>query len=176
MKNNNRNNLGDLPSLDNLLKLECLAQNKGSGVGFEDLIGIWKFESVWKQGSSKDNIFVNSLLKTFSANLELSHQKNISPHKTFNLSNSIRFGLLCIRFIGRGQLEGKQPVLKFYFSQIELKLASKILISRTLELPEKNSYPFFLLIGMDIDKNWLSARGRGGGLALWVKQKPQKFI
>jgi len=29
--------------------------------------------------------------------------------------------------------------------------------------------PFFSLVGISTKDNWLCARGRGGGLAIWVK-------
>ena len=66
-------------------------------------------------------------------------------------------------------MKGKQPLLAFYFNCIEFKAASNVLFSRSLEIPDENDRPFFALISMEENGYWLSARGRGGGLALWVK-------
>jgi len=38
-----------------------------------------------------------------------------------------------------------------------------------LKKPEDKKMPFFSLIGISTKDNWLCARGRGGGLAIWVK-------
>ena len=34
---------------------------------------------------------------------------------------------------------------------------------------EERNMPFFALIAMEERGQWLSARGRGGGLALWLR-------
>ena len=43
------------------------------------------------------------------------------------------------------------------------------LLERTLAQPKPQRMPFFALIAFGEDASWLCARGRGGGLALWVK-------
>ena len=35
--------------------------------------------------------------------------------------------------------------------------------------PEDKKMPFFSLVGISTKDQWLCARGRGGGLAIWVK-------
>ena len=66
-------------------------------------------------------------------------------------------------------MKGSQPLLPFFFDRIELKLGTSILFSRILERPDINKRPFFGLIGRDQSGQWLAARGRGGGLALWLR-------
>ena len=39
-----------------------------------------------------------------------------------------------------------------------------------MSMPEENDKPFFALIAIGHNGEWLSARGRGGGLALWHKR------
>ena len=34
--------------------------------------------------------------------------------------------------------------------------------------------PFFAFIGSDNSEGWLSARGRGGGIAIWIKDTELK--
>ena len=104
-----------LPSLKKLLELEVLARKDGSGIEYDSLIGIWKFVSVWKQGTDEQDSISSSLLRLFSASLELrKYQTNNELHR-FDVSNSIQFGVLKIRFFGSGELEGPQPLLLFYF-------------------------------------------------------------
>ena len=154
-----------IPNLTELLKYENSARKKGSGIEFDSLIGSWQFTSVWKSNSDKQDKIASSLLRLFNATLEI---KNNSDKK-YGLINSIEFGILKISFIGSGELKGNQPLLPFYFEIIELKLRNKILLSRLLKIPEVKNRPFFALIAKDEKGKWLSARGRGGGLALWVK-------
>ena len=87
----------------------------------------------------------------------------------FEVVNSIEFGLLSIRFKGCGELKGKQPLLPFYFEDIELKIGKDLCIRRSLNVPDEKKRPFFALIGIGDNIEWLAARGRGGGLAIWLK-------
>ncbi len=158
-----------LPDKEKLLKLEKLAISEGSGIEFDSLIGDWKFISVWTKGNgNKDSIF-SSLLRVFSANLEL--KKEISTEDTlkFSIINSIQFALFSIKFSGSGYLKGKQPLLPFFFNLIELKADSNVLFRRSLDEPEEKQKPFFALIAIEKNGAWLSARGKGGGLSLWLK-------
>ena len=46
-----------LPQFTEIKNLESISKKDGSGIGYEDLIGTWKFNSVWKKGSKEiDNI------------------------------------------------------------------------------------------------------------------------
>ena len=151
------------PTLAELLEFEKSSRKVGSGILFESLIGSWEFRSVWKIKSDNEDQISSSLLRLFNATLKI--QKN--SNTKFDLINSIKFGFLALSFIGSGELKGKQPLLPFYFEIIELKLNNKILLSRVLKIPEEKNRPFFALIAMGEKGKWLSARGRGGGLALW---------
>ena len=51
----------------------------------------------------------------------------------------------------------------------QIDLASFTILKRPLPKPEQKKIPFFALIAIGSDGKWLSARGKGGGLALWVK-------
>ena len=123
------------------------------------------FFPVWKQTNDNEDLISSSLLRLFVASLEIKKDES----NQFFIINSIQFGLLLIRFSGYGELQGKQLLLPFYFDSIELKVGSSILFSKSLEKPEEGKMPFFALISIEENGKWLAARGRGGGLALWVK-------
>ena len=158
-----------LPSLDRLIELEKKARIDGSGIESESLIGLWKFDSVWKQGSDKQDAISSTLLKVFTASLELNKAKQNNEKELFNITNSIKFGLISLRFSGKANLERKQPLLSFSFDCLQIKLASLIILKRSLPKTDKNKRPFFALIAIDSNGKWLSARGKGGGLALWQR-------
>ena len=89
----------------------------------------------------------------------------------FTIANAIKFGLLTLRFSGYANLERKQPLLPFSFDCIQIKLASLTILNRSLPVPDQKKRPFFALIAIDQNGKWLSARGKGGGLALWIEDK-----
>tara|TARA_B100000579_G_scaffold102154_1_gene81321 strand:+ start:357 stop:860 length:504 start_codon:yes stop_codon:yes gene_type:complete len=159
----------NLPSLEKLLELEKNARIDGSGIDYDSLLGLWKFQSVWKQGSDKEDKISSTLLQVISASLELKKNTQHSEKDLFTIANSIQIGLLSLKFSGIANLERKQPLLPFSFDSIEIKLASLMILKRSLPTPEKKKRPFFALIAMDSNNKWLSARGKGGGLALWQR-------
>ncbi len=157
------------PTLDQLLELEKKAKIEGSKIDFNSLLGLWKFNSVWQPGSKKEDYIFSQLLRLFSASLELKYLESNNESQIFSLSNSIQFGLLVIQFVGLGNLKGNQPLLPFYFEFLEFKVGEKTLLKKYIALPPEKDRPFFALIGIGKNMEWLAARGRGGGLALWLK-------
>ncbi len=157
-----------IPNKLELIKLEKTARVDGSGIDFKSLIGLWKLKSVWKQASNKEDSISSTLLQVLSASLELRKADNAKDDKQFTIGNSIQFGLLSIGFTGLANLERKQPILTFYFDCLQIKLGTIVVLKKSLPIPVKQSRPFFALIAMDNDAKWLSARGKGGGLALWT--------
>ena len=127
------------------------------------------FISVWKKESDKEDNLASSLLRLFQATLELKEDLTQENTERYDITNSIQFGSLLIRFIGSGELKGSQPLLPFYFKTIELKLGSTVLLSRSIQIPDIKNRPFFGLISIEENRKWLAARGKGGGLALRLK-------
>ena len=161
----------DLPSIEKLKELEKIARLEGSGIEFKSLLGLWKFNTVWKQGSDTGDSISSTLLQVLSASLELKNDKQNPEEEKFTIVNAIKFGLLTLRFSGYANLERKQPLLRFYFDYIQINLASLTIFRRALPQPDQKNRPFFALIAVDQDKSWLSARGKGGGLALWISDR-----
>ena len=157
------------PSLERLLELEKKARIDGSGINYESILGLWKFNSVWKQGADKENNISSTLLQVLSASLELKRNPQEEENELFTIVNSIRFGLLTLKFTGIANLERKQPLLPFSFDCIQLKLFSITILEKSLPAPKQNKRPFFALIALDANGKWFSARGKGGGLALWER-------
>ena len=158
-----------LPDKEKLIKLEKLAKNQGSGIDFDLLIGDWKFVSVWKKDSDEEDIIFSSLLRVFTANIEFKKDISTDELSKFSVITSIQFGLFTIIFSGSGYLRGEQPLLPFFFNLIELKSGSNVLLNRALREPVEKGKSFFALIALEENGEWLSARGQGGALILWMK-------
>ena len=84
----------DLPSLEKLKELEKSARIEGSGIEINSLLGLWKFNSVWKQGSDTEDSISSTLLQVLSASLELKKDTQNPEEEKFTIANAIRFGLL----------------------------------------------------------------------------------
>ena len=162
-----------LPDKRELLRLEKVASVQGTGIEFNSLVGKWRFISVWKKDTEEEeeeeeSIF-SSLLRVFSAKLELKKEISIKAQSEFSITASIQLGIISINFSGNGYLTGEKPFLRFFFNLIELKSGSSILLSKSLEEPVEKKKSFFALIASGENGSWLSARGQGGALILWLK-------
>ena len=158
----------DFPDIKEIKLLEKNSQKNGSGILYEELLGIWKFKYVWGKDSNEIKNIPSSILQVLSARLELK-SKNKEDRINYKIKNSINFGLLNISFIGRAELKGLRPLLVFYFEELKIRISNLTIINKELKKPEDKKMPFFSLIGISTQNSWLCARGRGGGLAVWVK-------
>ena len=159
-----------LPQYKDIKNLETISKKDGSGIRYEDLIGTWKFNSVWKKGSEEIDNISSSILQVLTAKLEL--KKNNSQNNNsvdFKIKNSISFGILSIIFCGQASLKGKRPLLPFFFENLIINFGNFTLVNKPLKKPEEKLMPFFSLIAISKENNWMCARGRGGGLAIWIK-------
>ena len=159
------------PDADRLLQLERRSRSEGSGLAAADLIGRWQLEQVWGKGSRQPSTISAALLRALAARLEITASDDPG---SLRLANAVNLGALELRFEGEGQLRGRRPLLVFWFERLQLRLAGRVVLERALPRPEPRRLPFFALIararpgGPEGEGSWLAARGRGGGLALWV--------
>ena len=157
-----------LPDIKEIKLLEKNSQKNGSGIVHDELLGIWKFKYVWGKESDQIKNIPSSILQVLSARLELK-SKNREDQLNFEINNSIHFGLLKVIFTGDAELKGLRPLLTFYFRELKISISNIPIFNRELKKPEDKKMPFFSLVGISTKDKWLCARGRGGGLAIWVK-------
>jgi hypothetical protein len=158
-----------LPDGSSLLVLERASGKGGSALRREDLIGTWRLESLWSKGRSQPSHVAGAALRALAACLALQP----ATDGGLRLSNTIALGPLHLCFHGTAELRGRRPLLVFAFETMRLSLAGQTLWSRSLPKPARGQEPFFALIASQrtsADQHWLAARGRGGGVALWVRE------
>ena len=162
--------------------MERRSRKQGSGIGPEVLRGIWRLKRVWRRGQRSAAGLNSALLRSLSASLTIIPD---SDENQLILMNSIQLGALELRFEGHGRLQGPRPLLMFQFDRLILKLGQRELLVRSLPHPQPLKQPFFALIsayrtnsgdsvnprGNGVD--WLAARGRSGGIALWELEVSQ---
>ena len=161
-------NAKKLPEYKEIKNLENISKKDGSRIEFEDLIGTWKFNSVWKKGSEEIDNISSSILQVLSAKLELKKNNFQNNSFDFRIKNSISFGILSIIFYGQASLKGKRPLLPFFFENLIINCGNFTLVNKSLKKPKEKQMPFFSLIAISKENNWMCARGRGGGLAIWI--------
>ena len=159
----------NFPEYKDIKNLESISKKDGSGIGYEDLIGTWKFNSVWKKGSKEIDNISSSILQVLTAKLELKKNNSQKNNIDFKIKNSISFGILSIIFYGQASLKGTRPLLPFFFENLIINIGNFTLFNKPLKKPEEKLMPFFSLIAISKENNWMCARGRGGGLAIWIK-------
>ncbi|MCT0224604.1 hypothetical protein KQ310_05470 [Synechococcus sp. CS-1328] len=169
-----------MPDGATLEELERRSRRQGSGLGAPQLQACWCLQSVWRKGQQTPDRLTSALLQLLGARLEIrsaapAHDSaaasEVVDPSPLLLTNAVRLGRLELRFSGQGALVGVRPLLRFSFNRLELGCLEanggfRPLWSRPLpEGGETRRLPFFALIAAESD--WLAARGRGGGLALW---------
>ena len=173
-----------IPEAQWLLERERFSRREGSGLGQAALIGSWRLEQIWSKGSLRPAAFGAALLRGLSARLQLAPDGADDGGERMRIVNSVRLGALELRFDGVGRLQGRRPLLVFSFDRLQLLLGGRVLIERALASPEPLRRPFFALIAAQrpgpgepgpatgAAPGWLAARGRGGGLARWIFERP----
>jgi len=150
------------PSGQELLNREAQVRRHGSGIQGQDLLGRWCLREIWTRGQTSSSPLASLGLRAAAATLEL----HDSP-AGLTIVNGVRLGPLRLRFSGTAELVGRRPLLRFWFSAVEVLWGQVRLWQRALPMPPGRQRPFFALIARD-PQGWLAARGRGGGLALWT--------
>jgi len=111
------------PDINEIKLLEKNSQKNGSGIVYEELLGIWKFKYVWGKELDEIKNVPSSILQVLSARLELK-SKNKEDQINYEIKNSINFGLLNITFLGSAELKGLRPLLAFYFKELIISISN----------------------------------------------------
>tara|TARA_Y100001968_G_scaffold230786_1_gene213635 strand:- start:258 stop:878 length:621 start_codon:yes stop_codon:yes gene_type:complete len=157
------------PDKDSLLELERLAKIS-SGIEVESLNGNWKFASVWKKGNNIEDSVISSLLRLFSAKINLKREISSNELLRFSIFTSIEFGLFTIEFRGSAYLKEKHTLLRFFFNLIKFKTGGIVFFSKSLDEPEENEQSYISLIALEKNDRWLAGRVQNGSLVIWVKE------
>ena len=165
------NDPGDIETitLAGLLEQEAQARSHGSGIQASALLGDWSPQRLWGKAEQQESQGQTKLLQWLNARLSISGSEENQPGD-LSIANSISLGPLKLSFNGPGWLQGKRPLLCFRFERLTLELGGTTLFQRPLPEPKPKRTPFFALIAVE-QNQWLVARGRSGGLALWSARK-----
>ncbi len=151
-----------------LLARERQIRRKGSGIRIEQLPGCWMLQQTWSRTGDAPAPGTATLLRWLQASLILNRCE-----QGLTIVNQVSMAGFRLQFSGRAELKGSRPLLVFSFTSLKLSWSGQVLHQRNLPAPKPQRLPFFALIELNEQQGTLTARGRGGGLAQWLRLKPE---
>ncbi|AUT02906.1 hypothetical protein CLI64_22245 [Nostoc sp. CENA543] len=165
-----------------LLAAETTAKQQRLNYEFDSLVGTWRlcFATGTKKARERGGIilgkgwYVPKLAKiqiSFSADSETDSNRG-------EIGNQVKLGAILLQLTGPAKYLGKKNILAFDFTQMFLQLFGRTIYQQKIRSGKSQSEDFynqpiakqaffaFFLVNADL----IAARGRGGGLALWVRE------
>ncbi|MBD2524638.1 hypothetical protein [Nostoc sp. FACHB-133] len=165
-----------------LLQAEKSAKQKRLTYPFESLLGKW--ELCFATGTKKarehggivlgKGLYVPKFIKihvSFNATLEQDSDRG-------EICNQVELGKLLLKLTGPVQYTGKKNLLAFDFNQMLISLFGRVVYNRPIrsdKFQTEDFYnqpiaqlPFFAFFL--VTEDFIAARGRGGGLAFWIRE------
>ena len=165
-----------------LLEVEKLAKQTKLDILITDLVGEWQLSFATGAKKSKNRAGIR-LGKGFYFPQFIPASISFTPDATNpqigEIANQVAVGLVKLKLIGPYRYLGKKNLLAFDFVDVEVRILDRVVYQG--KMPRKNKIdrefasksiaqlPFFSFISAS--NQGIAARGRGGGLALWVKSE-----
>ncbi|MBE9001808.1 MULTISPECIES: hypothetical protein [unclassified Nostoc] len=165
-----------------LLQAEKSAKQERLTYPFESLLGKWQlcFATGTKKAREHGGIvlgkglYVPKFIKihvSFNATLEQDSDRG-------EICNQVELGQLLLKLTGPVQYTGKKNLLAFDFNQMLISLLGRVVYNRPIrsgKVQTEDFYnqpiaqlPFFAFFL--VTEDFIAARGRGGGLAFWIRE------
>ncbi|MBD2314394.1 hypothetical protein H6G20_22235 [Desertifilum sp. FACHB-1129] len=164
-----------------LLQAEKAAKQQHLSYPANSLLGDWRLYFTTSGAANlKQGIAVGKggfyVPKWVGAQISFHPVAETQPHE-LEIANQVKVGLGLLRLVGQARYLEQKNLLAFDFTQIQVKILGKILYqgqfssrrNSTQPFAERSisQLPFFTFFW--ITENSIAARGRGGGLAIWVR-------
>lgn len=149
---------------------------------YTQLLGTWRLGFI--TGTKKSQKRAGVILKAGRflpalVKIQLTYQQSESNSEQGTVQNSVEIGLLQLVLTGPTQFWQNTNILAFDFTQMKVSLGGLKLYSGYIrngqkreenfykqKLKEQAFFTYFL-----VEDDYIAARGKGGGLALWTKVK-----
>ncbi|UBF26382.1 hypothetical protein K9N68_33610 [Kovacikia minuta CCNUW1] len=166
-----------------LVQAEKIAKQQRLRYPFESLQGRWRlcFTANRKAHERSGTVLGKGwyVPKLAPAHISFSQNQSLERSDRGEISNQLQLGSFLLRFTGPCRYLGKKNLLCFDFTQIQIRLLGRTLYqgnfrggnAQTQEFYPQSvgKLPFFAFFL--ITEDFIAARGRGGGLALWVRSE-----
>jgi hypothetical protein len=165
-----------------LLQAEKATKQQRLTYRFDALLGKWRlcFATGTKKARERGGIVLGkgfyvpkfvAIYISFSAALEQGLSRG-------EVSNQVQLGTVSLKLMGPTQYLGKKNLLAFDFNQMLIGIFDRLVYNRPIRSGKVQSedfynqpiakLPFFAFF--IVTENFIAARGRGGGLALWIRE------
>ncbi|MBH8578194.1 hypothetical protein I8752_35680 [Nostocaceae cyanobacterium CENA369] len=165
-----------------LLQAEKATKQQRLTYSFDALLGKWRlcFATGTKKARERGGIVLGkglyvpkfvAIYISFSAALEQGLGRG-------EVSNQVQLGTVSLKLMGPTQYLGKKNLLAFDFNQMLIGIFDRLVYNRPIRSGKVQSedfynqpiakLPFFAFF--IVTENFIAARGRGGGLALWIRE------
>jgi hypothetical protein len=177
---------GKLPKtallVDALLQAEKTAKQQRLTYNFESLVGKWRlcFATGTRKVRQRGGIVLGKgiYLPKFAA-IHISFKADLADNSgRGEIGNQVQLGSIFLQLTGPAKYLGKKNLLAFDFSQMQISLFNRVVYNQPIrsgKVQGEDFYsqpiaklPFFAFFM--ITENAIAARGRGGGLALWIRE------
>jgi hypothetical protein len=165
-----------------LLQAEKTAKQQRLTYSFESLVGKWRlcFATGTKKARERGGIILGKGLYV---------PKIVAIHISLNaaleqdlgrgeIGNQVQLGSISLKLTGPAQYLGKKNLLAFDFNQMVISLFGRVVYKKQIRSGKVQSedfynqpiakLPFFAFFV--VNEDFIAARGRGGGLALWIRE------
>ena len=179
-----RDQNGDRPLAPNvvaaLLKAEKVAKRERLNYRIDDLLGTWRlcFTANKKAHYQGDKIVGKGAYVPRFVPAQISFDVAAAELSQIAIGNQVRVGWLTLKLTGPARYSGKKNLLAFDFTQMQLAVGNRSLYrgnirggaaqAKAFDNRPIGELPFFAFFLVTPDL--IAARGRGGGLALWVRE------
>lgn len=172
--------------VDALIQAEKAAKQQRLLYTSETLLGQWQLR--FTTGTRKRRGGGIALGKGFympqfvqaKIGFEPSEASDSSPNR-LKISNQLQLGTFCFQVMGPAKYLNKKNLLAFDFTQMQFSLLGRLLYRGNFRGGQAQSaafdhqpianLPFFSFFY--VTEDFIAARGRGGGLAIWAKPQPK---
>jgi hypothetical protein len=163
-----------------LQQAEIAARRSRSLIQFDDLVGEWRLCFATGAKKSKQGVILGKGYYVPKLALALiAFTRDDRSSITGTATNQLKVGGLRLKFTGPCRYPGKKNLLIFDFTEMQISLFGRTIYQGKIRGGKHDApkftelsiakLPFFAFFWASPDR--IAARGRGGGLALWVRQE-----
>lgn len=178
---NGRINLPNSSKLvETLVSLEKSVKKKTSNYGLKNLVGCWnlRFITGTKKSRQKAGIALGAgrYIPKFIT-IQIVYEQDSTNANHGKVTNSVQFAFFQLSLSGPIKFISPKNILAFDFAKLKLEILGVKLYDNYVSNGEQREKDFYqnklanqaFFSYFLIQENAIAARGKGGGLALWVK-------
>ncbi|NET01275.1 MAG: hypothetical protein F6K61_12025 [Sphaerospermopsis sp. SIO1G1] len=168
--------------VDALLAAEKAAKQQKLNYSFNSLMGKWRlcFVTGTKKARQRGGIILGKgiyIPKFVSINISFSSNQETVLDQG-EVGNQVKFGAISLELTGPLKYPGKKNLLAFDFTQMKVSLFNRRFYHQKIRSGKSEAEDFYSQsIGKQaffafflMTENLIAARGRGGGLAIWIRE------